>query len=106
MHDSHEAKILRTPTGLMMPPIVYSCVVSLLITLASAVTMLRLGIPWWAWLCVFLFVSVIAYFITLRNMEETDEGGVFVIVNKRQLVSFSLIAAIVICISVALLLIG
>lgn len=75
-------KSIRTPLGVTLPSFVYAAVVSLAITLGSALTMARLGLPWWAWVVQFLLLLGVAFGITETSATPAGEG-VFTVTNSR-----------------------
>ena len=77
-------KSIRTPWGVTLPSVVYAAVVSLAITLGSALTMARLDLPWWAWVVEFLLLLGVTFSITESNVTPAGDG-VFTVTNARTL---------------------
>ena len=77
-------KSIRTPWGVTLPSVVYAAVVSLAITLGSALTMARLDLPWWAWVVEFLLLLAVTFWITETNATPAGDG-IFTVTNARTL---------------------
>ncbi|WP_206498700.1 hypothetical protein [Rhodococcus sp. KRD175] len=77
-------KSIRTPWGVTLPSVVYAAVVSLAITLGSALTMARLDLPWWVWVVEFLLLLAVTFSITESNSTPAGDG-VFTVTNARTL---------------------
>ncbi|MEW1878581.1 hypothetical protein AB0O58_02685 [Rhodococcus sp. NPDC080181] len=77
-------KSIRTPWGVTLPSVVYAAVVSLAITLGSALTMARLDLPWWVWVVEFLLLLAVTFSITESNATPAGDG-VFTVTNARTL---------------------
>lgn len=77
-------KTVRTPLGLTLPSGVYAAIVSLAITLGSALTMAKLDLPWWAWVIQFLILLGVTFTITEHSAIPAGEG-VFKVTNARTL---------------------
>ncbi|AMY23440.1 hypothetical protein A3Q41_02138 [Rhodococcoides fascians] len=67
-------KSIRTPWGVTLPSVVYAAVVSLAITLGSALTMARLDLPWWVWVVEFLLLLAVTFSITESNSTPAGAG--------------------------------
>lgn len=79
-----EVKTVRTPLGATLPSAMYAAIVSLAITLGSAVTMARLDLPWWAWVVQFCVLLGVTF--TVAESSATPVGeGVFSVTNARTL---------------------
>lgn len=77
-------KTVRTPLGLTLPSGVYAAVVSLAITLGSALTMAKLDLPWWAWVIQFFILLGVTFTIIEHSATPAGEG-VFKVTNERTL---------------------
>jgi hypothetical protein len=75
-------KSIRTPLGVTLPSGAYAAVVSLAITVGSALTMARLELPWWAWFVQFFLLLAVTF--TITESSATPAGnGVFTVTNAR-----------------------
>lgn len=58
---------IRTPLGLTMPVWLYAVIVAALITVGSALVMMKLDIPWWGWVIEFAIIVWPTYFFSQKR---------------------------------------
>ncbi|KKO84191.1 hypothetical protein [Corynebacterium otitidis] len=100
---------VKTPLGLVLPAGVYGAGIALIITVASALIMIPLEIPLWAWALAFLVLAAVMIPMVPKIAEdwEADElpGGKAVFVarpTKRPLVFAAVCAVILLGVVAAL----
>lgn len=96
---------IASPTDVKLPMWAYAIMIGASITAGSSVVMTRLGIPLWGWALEFVIMTLVAYFLVRNNAVEksdSEKGNpTYVVANRRNLIIFAIVMAILIIAAVA-----
>lgn len=96
MRSSAESSKFTFFFGLRVPPVGYAAYIALVLTVPSIVIMRKLEIPWWAWLGQFVVLFLIGLGLIRVNSQPAADGTLK-ITNRKQLLTFAGVAAIILC---------